>query len=164
MSSVDQLFDRFGDLLKSWIRTDAPSERPFADPGGEPRRQRSGDPFFDEAMEELDAFLDDDKEAQERLRREQDSRRRASEAPYRPARPSGPPPKLAAAYRILGLEYGASFLEAKAAYKRLLKEHHPDMHGSTSDGQKKATETATKMNDAFRIIETWHETGTLGDE
>ena len=64
MSSVDQLFDRFGDLLKTWIRTDAPDERPLA--GGEPRRQRSGDPFFDEAMEELDAFLDDDKEAQER--------------------------------------------------------------------------------------------------
>lgn len=164
MSSVDQLFDRFGDLLKSWVRTDSPDERPFADPGSGARRQSFGDPFFDEAMEELDAFLEGDKETQERLRREQDSRRKASETPYRPARPSGPPPKLTEAYRILGLEYGASFPEAKAAYKRLLKEHHPDMHGASPDAQKKATETATRMNDAFRIIETWHDTGSLGDE
>ena len=161
---MDQLFDRFGDLLKSWVQTDAPGDRPFADVGGKPRRHASGDPFFDEAMEELDAYLNDDKEAQERLRREQDARKGARESTRPAARPAGPPPKLAAAYRMLGLEYGASFLETKAAYKRLLKENHPDMHGSTPDAQRKATETATRMNDAFRIIETWHQTGTLGDE
>jgi len=163
MSGVDQLFDRFGDLLRSWTTQSGSS--PFSEP-----RRGSGDPFLDEAMAELDAFLDDDKEAEERLRREREAREardRAYGSSARPsgqARPSGPPAKLVAAYKTLGLSYGAPFPEAKASYKRLLKQHHPDKHGADPVAQKKATETSSRINDAFRIIETWHERGTLGDE
>lgn len=165
MSGMDQLFDRFGDLLRSW--TAPGGDRPFAEPGAQ-ARGRSADPLFDEAMDELDAFLDDDKGKQERLRaereareareREQDARNRAE------SRPSGPPAKLIEAYRTLGLPYGASFAEVKTAYKRLLKEHHPDRHGSSPEAQRKATETAARINDAMRAIETWRDTGSLGDE
>jgi DnaJ-domain-containing protein 1 len=163
MSSVDQLFDRFGDLLRSWTQS---GDKPFSDPDRNHGSRFTADPMLDEAMAELDAFLDDDKEEQERLRREAEARQRARES-ARPSgyrQPSGPPEKLVAAYKTLGLSYGATFDQAKAAYKRLLKEHHPDRHGSAPEAQKKATETSARINDAFRIIETWHDTGTMGDE
>jgi hypothetical protein len=169
MSSVDQLFDRFGDLLRSWIASDGPDSGPVRDATQGNPHVRSADPFLDEAMEELDAYLDNDREAQERIQRQRDARARAEEqarsSRARPVdTPQGPPQKLLAAYRVLGLSYGATFAQAKAAYKRLLKEHHPDRHGSTPDALRNATETSARINDAFRIVETWHETGTLGDE
>jgi hypothetical protein len=176
MSGVDQLFDRFGNLLKSWMGSEAYNERPFSDPdrGGQDRARSgnaTGDPFLDDAMAELDAYLEDDREAQARLEREREARRRAEEQ-ARARRPgygssgqgAGPPAKLVAAYKTLGLPFGASFAEVKTAYKRLLKEHHPDKHGSSPESQKNATETSTRINDAYRIIETWRDTGTLGDE
>lgn len=168
MASVDQLFDRFGDLLKSWTRPSEPYSGPFSEPA---RGQRSGDPDVDEAMAELDAYLDDDKTAQERLRREREARQEAERQRANaksqssgPRQASGPPSKLVKAYKTLGLTYGVPFEQAKASYKRLLKEHHPDKHGSTPEAQKRATETSARINDAFRIVETWHDTGTLGDE
>ncbi len=176
MSGVDQLFDRFGNLLKSWMGSGASDNRPFSDPyqgghDGARSGNAAGDPFLDDAMAELDAFLEDDREAQERLERERETRRRAEEQ-ARARKPgygssgqgAGPPAKLVAAYATLGLPFGASFAEVKAAYKRLLKEHHPDKHGSSPERQKNATETSARINDAYRIIETWRDTGTMGDE
>ncbi|MBN2875486.1 MAG: J domain-containing protein [Spirochaetales bacterium] len=162
---MDQLFDRFGNLIRSWVQPDPDVRRPFSDPFQEQRYQRTGDSFFDEAMDELDAFLRDDTETQQRLRRDQEARNRQRyeqprEAPFQ----SGPPPKLQEAYRSLGLQFGATFDQVRAAYKRLLKEHHPDKHGSSPETIRKATETSARINNAYRIIETWHQTGTLGDE
>lgn len=172
---MDQIFDRLGTLLRSFLSDDEPfsgrpsgarpsGERPFSDPAS------SGDPFLDEAMEELDAFLNDDREREERLRREREER---AEREYRGGddRSSGAPgyggrerAKLHAAYKVLGLAPGAGFEEVRASYKRLLKQHHPDRHGSDPEAQRRATEVCARINDAYRIIETWHETGSLGDE
>lgn len=166
--TLDQLFDRLGNLLKSWVNSDAdpfrPEPRPFSDLGRAP----SGDPYFDDAMDELDAFLKDDREAQDRLRREAEARAAREESARRPAgsapgSPSGPPPRLVAAYRTLGLAYGASFEQVRASYKKLLKEHHPDRHGSSPEDLRKATETSARINDAYRMIETWRDKGTLDD-
>ncbi|TFG82254.1 MAG: J domain-containing protein [Spirochaetales bacterium] len=161
---MDQLFDRLGTLLKSFITPDEDRDsRPFSDSS----HTRSGDPFLDDAMEELDAFLGDDREKQERLRTEREARAKAQdEARSRRsgAASSAPPRKLLDAYRALGLAYGAPFTAVRTAYKKLLKEHHPDRHGSDPGAQKRATETSARINNAYRIIETWKETGTLGDE
>ena len=162
MSSVDQLFDRFGNLLKSWTQS---GDKPFSDPDRNHGSLFTSDPILDEAMAELDAFLDDDKEKQERLRRNAEARDRARQQARATPKPApAPPAKLVAAYKTLGLAYGTPFEQAKQAYKKLLKEHHPDKHGSAPDAQKRATETSARINDAFRVIETWHDTGTLGDE
>jgi hypothetical protein len=166
MSSMDQLFDRFGDLLNSWTRPVDSSFRPFSDPA---QANRFADPDLNDAMAELDAYLDDDKAAQERLRREREARAEAERNRTRAGAgkqgaASGPPAKLVKAYKTLGLEHGASFAQAKARYKSLLKEHHPDKHGSSPEAQKKATDMSARINNAFSIIETWHTTGTLGDE
>jgi len=158
---VDQLFDRLGDLLKSWMQTEDKNS-PFSEP-----HKRSGDPFLDDAMEELNAFLEDDRDTQARLERERLYRMWMEEEAHARARPktqSGPPAKLSAAYKVLGLTLNAPFDQVRKAYKQLLKQHHPDKHGSAPDAQKKATETSARINDAYRIIETWHETGALGNE
>ncbi|OHD76971.1 MAG: hypothetical protein A3J97_14025 [Spirochaetes bacterium RIFOXYC1_FULL_54_7] len=159
---MDQLFDRLGDLLKSWMQTES-ANSPFSEP-----HKRSGDPFLDDAMEELNAFLDDDRETQARLERERLYKMRMEEEARSRSRPrpqnSGPPSKLLAAYKTLGLPPNAPFDHVRKAYKQLLKQHHPDKHGSAPEAQKKATETSARINDAYRIIETWHETGALGDE
>ena len=159
---MDQIFDRLGNLLKSWLNDgDDGREKPFGDPDA----RRTGDGYFDDAMDELNAFLSEDRAKQEKLARDREERARAeAEARARTSRPSGPPRKLVDAYRTLGLEPGATFEKVRSAYKRLLKEHHPDRHGDSPEKQKKATETAARINDAYRVIETWHDTGTLGDE
>jgi len=162
MSSVDQLFDRFGNLLRSWTQS---GDKPFSDPERNHGSLFTSDPILDEAMAELDAFLDDDKEKQERLRRESEARERARQQARAAPKPAPAlPAKLLAAYKTLGLAYGTPFEQVRLAYKRLLKEHHPDKHGSAPDAQKRATETSARINDAFRSVETWHDTGTLGDE
>lgn len=162
MSSVDQLFDRFGNLLRSWTQS---GDKPFSDPDRNHGSLFTSDPMLDEAMAELDAFLEDDKEKQERLRRESEARARTwQQAKATPKPAPALPTKLLEAYKTLGISFGTPFENVRLSYKRLLKEHHPDKHGSAPETQKLATETSARINDAFRIIETWHDTGTLGDE
>ncbi|HOX92721.1 MAG TPA: J domain-containing protein [Spirochaetales bacterium] len=163
---MDQIFDRLGNLLKSWLNNDIDTEPSSSGQGSRTGQStRSGDPLLDDAMDELDAFLDDDKQKQERLTREREARARAEEAARaRPSGPSGPPKKLVDAYKTMGLSYGAPFESVRSAYKKLLKEHHPDRHGHSPEALKKATETSARINNAYRLIETWHETGSLADE
>lgn len=175
---MDQIFDRLGSLLRSFLNEDEPfSERPSgARPSGpRPSGARpfsnpasSGDPFLDEAMEELDAFLNDDREREERARREREARAEREYRGGQDRRSGGAGPneraKLAAAYKVLSLTPEAGFDQVRASYKRLLKLHHPDRHGADPEAQKRATEVCARINDAYRIIETWRETGSLGDE
>jgi hypothetical protein len=174
---VDQLFDRFERMFKSWVAGAAESAedllgsgRGFQGPGGGPRRS-SGDPDLDAAMDELDDFLDmgrTETEARERERarreREEAARRRAG-SPYsggRAGRP-GPPEALIKAYRTLGLSYGVPFPEVKAAYKRLLMQNHPDRNSATPEQLKRSTEISAMINEAYNKIETWNSKGRLDD-
>ncbi|MDR0568327.1 MAG: J domain-containing protein [Spirochaetaceae bacterium] len=59
----------------------------------------------------------------------------------------------------LGLSPGASQEECKAAYKKLLKIHHPDRHAGHSENMRKATEKSARINTAFDRIEHWRQTG-----
>ncbi|MBU0936123.1 MAG: J domain-containing protein [Spirochaetes bacterium] len=153
---MDQIFDRLNTLFKSIFNDDDDSS--FA---RETRRTSGGaDSDFDAAMDELNSFLNDDHEETEQRQRQQQSRQS-----YSQGRPDyGPPQKLLAAYKLLGLNYGQSLAEAKKAWKDLLKLHHPDKHAADPEAYRKATERCARINDAYRIIETWHEHGHLADE
>ena len=165
---MDQFFDRFERLLKSWANPDG--EGPRAHPS-----RHSGDPDVDAAMDELDDFLsaargDDAAAERERARRAADEARRASEEEARAsARHASQPggggrdPRLVAAYEYLGLPYGTGFEAAKAKYKKLLLKHHPDRHAGNPENIKKATETSARINEAWRIVEAWATTGRLPD-
>ena len=70
-----------------------------------------------------------------------------------------PPESLRRAFDELGLAFGASADDCKAAYKRLLKLHHPDRHAGHEGNMRKATAKSARINAAYDRIEQWRETG-----
>jgi hypothetical protein len=167
---VDQIFDRFERMFMSWVSS-------AADDAGEILGKRrssmrgSGDPDLDAAMDELDDFLDQGRTETEAREREEGRRRAAEEArrrqnSYAPSGAysrSGPPEALLQAYRTLGLSYGVTFPEVKAAYKRLLMQNHPDRNSATPEQMKRSTEISAQINAAYHRIETWNTKGKLDD-
>ncbi len=161
---MDQIFDRLETLLKSlWNQERIP---PGSTRLGGHRSGSYVDSDLDDAMDELDAFLRNDRGEQERLERERTRRAEETARGGRNnetrARPE-PASKLAEDYRTLGLPYGAPMSTVKAAYKRLLKQHHPDRHGESPEAQKKATEHSARINEAYSRIEGWAATGRYPD-
>jgi len=66
-----------------------------------------------------------------------------------------PPEELRVDFEYLGMPFGASAEACKAAYKKLLKIHHPDRHAGHEGNYKKATEKTAKINAAYDRIEKW---------
>jgi len=156
---MDQIFERFERLFKSWTTQDVGSH---SDRTG----KKSGDPDVDAAMDELDDFLsaargNDQASERERARKraEEEARNRTSARHPSTARD----PRLAAAYEYLGLPFGTPLEEVKAKYKKLLLKHHPDRHAGHPENVRKATETSARINEAWRIIESWATTGHVPD-
>ena len=58
-------------------------------------------------------------------------------------------PELAGLYANLEVPYGSDLETVKAAWKRLAKKYHPDLHGSDPERQKVATELVKGLNRAF---------------
>jgi hypothetical protein len=58
--------------------------------------------------------------------------------------PPGADPRRAEAYRHLGLAWGASREEIKAAHRRLVKQHHPDLGGEAA--------AFRRVNDAYQLL------------
>ena len=177
---MDQIFDRFERMFKSWVDGAAAEvESLFGSQSGtrgSPGARRStGDPDLDEAMAELDDFLDMGKtetearqraseRAEERRAREDDARTRGSYGGGSSAyRSSGTPAAIVQAYRTLGLAYGTSFPQVKATYKRLLMQNHPDRNSATPEQLKRSTEISAQLNAAYQRIETWTTTGKLDE-
>jgi hypothetical protein len=70
-------------------------------------------------------------------------------------REEGPPETLRPDFAELGLPFGAGADECKAAYRRLLKLHHPDRHAGHQGNMEKATKKMAKINAAYDRIEKW---------
>ncbi|MDR2663744.1 MAG: J domain-containing protein [Treponema sp.] len=64
------------------------------------------------------------------------------------------PEELRRDFAELGVPFGASPAACKAAYKELLKKHHPDRH-SGQDRVEQATERSARINAAWDRIEKW---------
>ena len=58
--------------------------------------------------------------------------------------------EVADAYATLGVDHGASTGEIRSAYRRLMKEHHPDK--AAPSARKRATEKAAKINAAYDLL------------
>jgi DnaJ-domain-containing protein 1 len=181
---VDQIFDRFERMFRSWANgTAAEVESLFGAPGASRRPsgpgRTTGDPDLDEAMAELDDFLDmgrtetearqraserASERTEERRAREDAARSRGSYGGASDSRFSGgPPAAIVQAYRMLGLAYGTPFPQVKAAYKRLLMQNHPDRNSATPEQLKRSTEISAQINAAYQRIETWTTTGKLDE-
>jgi DnaJ-domain-containing protein 1 len=71
------------------------------------------------------------------------------------------PTELVPDFRILGLLPGVSPEECKAAWKRLMKAHHPDRHVQDPLETERATRASVTITDAYRRITRWYTTGSL---
>jgi hypothetical protein len=148
------IFDRLGDVIRSYLN----------DAGQEPSRPSLGkrhiDPDLKAAYEELDDFLSDGKAGfgAERASTGRDNKP-ASRGSGGNAGRKMPPENLRRDFEELGLSFGASADDCKAAYKKLLKLHHPDRHAGHEGNMRKATATSARINAAYDRIERWWETG-----
>jgi hypothetical protein len=55
-------------------------------------------------------------------------------------------------YQILGIKAGASRAEAHAAYRRLARRWHPDLHAGNPEAERLAEEHMKALNQAYRAI------------
>jgi DnaJ-domain-containing protein 1 len=109
----------------------------------------TGDPDLDAAYDELNEFLN---------RKETRGESRSGYASSNSGAFTGgklPPEELRADFEYLGVPFGADAETCKAAYKKLLKIHHPDRHAGHEGNYKKATEKSAKINAAYDRIERW---------
>jgi hypothetical protein len=77
-------------------------------------------------------------------RSDSDTRDRQHRASANAAAGADGDPRRLAALRVLGLEWGASRQAIKAAHRRLVKQHHPDMGGRAEDFH--------RINDAYQLL------------
>jgi hypothetical protein len=153
------IVDRLGNVIRSYLNDEE-------GPGGVFRRgnRRSEDPDLRAAYEELDEFL------KGTARRDKGGAGEAGvgKAGYRrdgsgEARAGGtaprntPPESLRPDFEELGLPFGAGEAECRAAYKRLLKLHHPDRHAGHQGNMEKATKKSARINAAYDRIKIWQE-------
>ncbi|MDR0596925.1 MAG: J domain-containing protein [Treponema sp.] len=147
------IFDRLGDVIRSYLNGSGPSQGPA------PGRGHS-DPDVEAAYEELENFLGRGKAGFEDERAFPGAGRdpRRSGAGENAGR-GAPPESLRRDFDELGLAFGASAEVCKTAYKKLLKLHHPDRHAGHEGNMRKATAKSARINAAYDRIERWRETG-----
>jgi hypothetical protein len=136
------IMGRLGNVIRSYLNDE---ERPTGSGGGS-KRGNTEDPDLQAAFDELDEFLK--------------GKIREDEAGERAATRNQPPESLRPDFAELGLPFGAGGGECKAAYKRLLKLHHPDRHAGHQGNMEKATRKSARINAAYGRIKFWREGGT----
>jgi hypothetical protein len=161
------IFERLGDVIKSYLNDE--DGRVF---GRGARREAWGDPDVDAAFEELNDYLGGT-EKDWGPAEGSANRGRAWNGGFggagafredRGASGGGaglPPEALRPDFAELGLPFGASAEDCKAAYKKLLKIHHPDRHAGHAGNFQKATAKSARINAAYDRIERWRETGAV---
>ena len=141
------IWNRLGTVIKSYL--DDYDEKIFG--GGEKSGPsfRSRDPDLDDAFEELNDYLN------RKGSKDGDTSGKERNESARSGSAKLPPEDLRPDFACLGVPFGASADECKAAYKNLLKIHHPDRHAGHEDNFKKATEKSARINAAWDRIEKW---------
>jgi DnaJ-domain-containing protein 1 len=149
------ILDRLGDVIRSYLNDAGPGPS-----GGSSAGRRYGDPDLEAAYEELDDFLGGGKAEFEEERTDKGGREaHRGNGPAGNAGRGLPPESLRRDFEELGLEFGSSAEDCKAAYKKLLKLHHPDRHAGHEGNMRKATAKSARINAAYDRIERWRETG-----
>jgi curved DNA-binding protein CbpA len=108
-------------------------------------RNSRNDPDLDAAYEELNDFLNN-KEPRVKSTKGHDAQTSKKKLP---------PESLRSDFETLGVPFGSDEETCKAAYKKMLKTHHPDRHTNHEGNYKKATAKSAKLNAAWDRIEKW---------
>jgi DnaJ-class molecular chaperone len=148
------IFDRIGDVIKSYLNDE---DDLFGGRTAHRQRPFSPDPDVEAAFDELNDYLSGEVGRESAPREETRYGRNQGGDHNRPG--AGIPESLGRDFAELGLVPGSSAEECKAAYKQLLKKHHPDRHAGHPGNMKKATEKSARINAAYDRIERWRRTG-----
>ncbi|HLU65276.1 MAG TPA: J domain-containing protein [Kofleriaceae bacterium] len=73
----------------------------------------------------------------------------------RPLSGLGRDDKIARHYKTLDLPYGADFAQVKAAYRKLMRKYHPDLHNQSPQKHKAATELTMQVTQAYNELEAY---------
>lgn len=95
------------------------------------------------------------------------SREDTDASPGSSHRQTAPPPedpemrRMREYYANLELPYGSSFEEIKAAYKRMLKQYHPDVYHQSPEKRQIAEKVSQRLNEAYQFFESKFNKGEL---
>ncbi len=70
------------------------------------------------------------------------------------------PEELVEDFRTLGLPPGVSVEECKAAWRMLLKRHHPDTNPGDDSSNSTRAQITRRVTESYRRIALWFETGS----
>ncbi len=62
-------------------------------------------------------------------------------------------PKAVEYYSNLEVPYGSDLKTVRAAYRKLLRKYHPDLHQADEEKRKIAQQITTQLNDAYTYFE-----------
>jgi curved DNA-binding protein CbpA len=144
-------------------RVDAPTQQPppaAAGSGGKPNPNPNDRAERERQAREREAKVRAARDAraqQQASSSSQQQRQRASSQQQPPPRgakvPRGRDPMIAQYYERLELPYGASWDEVKAAFRRLMRKYHPDLHAGNPEKLKAATEVSQALTQAYNELE-----------
>jgi DnaJ-domain-containing protein 1 len=159
------IVDRLENLARSYFQDDWRGSKNSA---------RNGDPDYDAAVDELNDFLrgggfngaagrgrpggGNGSGGRAGARTSSGGDRSGDQASRAAGKPAAPE-TLRADFAELGLGLDADAAACKAAYKKLLKEFHPDRYSKDAAAQNKATDRAARINIAYDNIEKWRAKG-----
>ena len=145
--------DRLANVLRGAVTDDQSSSRRAWD-----RARSNGDPDLDEAWDDLNDFLNEGREGPDtdgsgaRQRRTSSASEGATSA--QDPRQQDPliSPKTERAYTTIRVPVGAPLAEVRAAYKKLMRQHHPDRFADDAEKAREATLKAARINTAYEHI------------
>ena len=126
---------------------------------GSEKKERYTDPDMQEAMEELDDYLNDEdtKESKSRAKyKEYNSNTNQSRKNQYKPRQNKELNELKQDYANLEVSFLAPFKKVKEAYKKLLRKYHPDKHINNPEKLKIATEITKKINSSYSRIKAYN--------
>jgi DnaJ-domain-containing protein 1 len=57
------------------------------------------------------------------------------------------------AYAALEVQPGSDFETIRKSYRRLMRKYHPDLHRSSPEAQRAATDLAQRLTEAYKLLE-----------
>jgi DnaJ-domain-containing protein 1 len=150
------IMNRLGNLLRSYLFDDNFDDETSG-------IHVRGDPDLDEAWAELNEFMGGASSARTSKTRDWEDPHQSKAGENRnPGAETRkwPPEHLRADFAELGVTFGADEETCKAAYKKLLKTHHPDRHAGHEANLKKATAKSSRINAAYQNIRRWRSSGS----
>lgn len=141
---MPDIFDRLGSFFRSIFSEDESADSSSG--------RRFHDADMQDAWDELEDYLNEGKTAG-RKREQRHERTQTAEQAARFSERE----KLRPDYANLKVPFGSSFEAVKQAYKKLLRQYHPDKHANDPQKFKMATEITSKLNQSFQRIREYEE-------